>query len=386
MIAGLLLVATLALGPGKQIDTARDAESKLWRIVPAVDIVTPRLDAEPQAMILRWSGDQPRLIRTATDESTSDHSKGKAKAKAKAKGHHKRDDSGDTSSDTEDDTGRTEPVDSVQVVAESSVCAQQTEYFPDDFARVLEDFDRTETLRLDGPDWDNTLIRNCRIHDTAGSGIFIRDVRNVVITGCEVFNTGDNGIKLSSSGSTANVTLDGNHIHDVGGNGVSAAQRSAIGIDHQNLRILNNVIHNTGYTSTDGSDHSLYIQSQDFRIEGNVISGMRDGNGISVRSSGVIRCNTVSGASSDSKPAIRYYSDHQSSLSNLLLIERNQLTSDTIGVDIYPTRDRYDGQPPPDHVVKDFVIRYNSITAPEAIRIAPEYETSPYSLTIYDNQ
>ncbi len=69
-----------------------------------------------------------------------------------------------------------------------------------------------------------------------------------------------------------------------------------------------------------------------------------------------------------------------------MLIERNDLTSDTIGIDIYRPTDRYDGQPPPDHVVKNFVIRYNSITAPEEIRIAPEYEVSPYSITVHDNR
>ena len=113
-------------------------------------------------------------------------------------------------------------------VADSSACVRETEYFPEDFARVLEDFDQTKTLRLDGPDWDNTLIRNCRIHDTGGNGIYIRDVRNVVITGCEVFDIGGNGIHISSRGSTANVTLDENYIHDIDKNGIHAAQRSAI--------------------------------------------------------------------------------------------------------------------------------------------------------------
>ncbi len=35
------------------------------------------------------------------------------------------------------------------------------------FARVLENFEQTTTLRLEGPDWDNTLVRNCKVHDTA---------------------------------------------------------------------------------------------------------------------------------------------------------------------------------------------------------------------------
>ena len=63
-------------------------------------------------------------------------------------------------------------------------------YDPAQFARVLEDFEQTTTLRLDGPDWDNTLVRNCKIHDTGGDGIYIRNVRNVVIQGCEIWNVG----------------------------------------------------------------------------------------------------------------------------------------------------------------------------------------------------
>ncbi len=42
--------------------------------------------------------------------------------------------------------------------------------------------------------------------------------------------------------------------------------------------------------------------------------------------------------------------------------------------------------PPPDHVVKNFIIRYNSITVPKAIRIAPEYMVLPFSITVYDNR
>ena len=40
-------------------------------------------------------------------------------------------------------------------------------YDPAQFARVLENFEQTTTLRLEGPDWDNTLVRNCKVHDTA---------------------------------------------------------------------------------------------------------------------------------------------------------------------------------------------------------------------------
>ncbi len=34
-------------------------------------------------------------------------------------------------------------------------------YHPAQFDRVLENFEQTSTLMLEGPDWDNTLVRNC---------------------------------------------------------------------------------------------------------------------------------------------------------------------------------------------------------------------------------
>ncbi len=32
--------------------------------------------------------------------------------------------------------------------------------------RIIENIDTTGTINLTDPSWDNTLIRNCNIHDT----------------------------------------------------------------------------------------------------------------------------------------------------------------------------------------------------------------------------
>ncbi len=268
--------------------------------------------------------------------------------------------------------------DEVDLIVTDNSCDVRTTYDPAEFDNVLEDFEQTETLSLSGPAWNNTLVRNCRIHDTGSDGIFIKDVRNVVVTGCEIWNTDGEGIKTSSSGSTADVTLDGNHIHDTASQGIHSPQRSADGIDHKNLKILNNVIENV-------DSHAIYVQSQDFLIEGNTVRGRRKSNGISVRSSGVVRCNRVEGFSTEGKPGIRYYSDHQTGLSNTLIIERNLVVNDGVGIDLYPLRDRYDGKPPPDHVVKKFVIRYNDLEAHIPIQSAEDYEDPAFTLQIYDN-
>ena len=263
-------------------------------------------------------------------------------------------------------------------------CARHTTYDPAQFDRVLENFDQTRTLRLDGRSWNNTLVRNCRIHDTRGDGIYVRNVRNLVVQNCVVWNV-KRGIKVSSTGSTEDVTIDGNYIHDIDGIGISAGQRSRDDGDQKNLRILNNRIENTGLRHDNGHTHPIYVQSRDFLIEGNVISGSRDGNGISVRSSGIVRCNRVSGVSSAGKPAIRYYSDHHRGPSNTLLIEQNIVASDHIGIDLMPPTDRYDGRRGLNHVVENFVIRNNRIQAPVAIRVAKEYEADKFTVQVYDN-
>ena len=259
-------------------------------------------------------------------------------------------------------------------------CDTANTYDPFDFDNVLENFEQTSTLRLSGPEWDNTLVRNCRIHSTDGAGIFIKNVRNVVIHNCEVWNTGDNGIKTSSAGSTENVTIDGNYVHDIPTAGIHAPQRSAEGIDHPGLRVTNNILENI-------DEHPIYVQSQDFLIEGNIIQGWRRTNGISVRSSGIVRCNSVEGMQLDSsKAAIKYYSDHQAGISNTLVIERNEITTDYTGIHLAPFADRYDGQPPPDHLVKSFIIRWNNIEAAEPISIDRDYDDPAFTEQTYDNQ
>ncbi len=99
-------------------------------------------------------------------------------------------------------------------VSDQSCDTPATVYDPADFDHVFDGVERTSTLSLDGHEWDNTLVRNCKIHDTGGDGIYIRNVRNVVIYNCEIWNVGsaegNRGIKISGSGSTQDVVIDGN--------------------------------------------------------------------------------------------------------------------------------------------------------------------------------
>lgn len=59
------------------------------------------------------------------------------------------------------------------------------------------------------------------------------------------------------------------------------------------------------------------------------------------------------------------------------MIELNNVVSDTIGIDLYPPTDRADGQSPPNHVVKNFIIRYNTVEGNPDIRVVSEYYDDP---------
>ncbi len=360
-----------------------------------MSVINPGQLASSTACVSTLDSDAPKLILVAKPDRDGKPGRGNNKDNTDTSGDDT-DTSGDgtdTSTDTSDDTTTDTSDDTTDSGTDSdttdptaALCQAGGSYLPEDFDNVIEDFEQTTTLRLDGPEWNNTLVRNCNIHSVDGPGIFIRNVTNVVVANCQISNVTGAGIKLSSTGSTQDVVLDGNVIQDVGGNGISSAQRSADGVDHRGTEILNNTVHNTGSKGSSGKYHGIYVQGQDTTLIKNTVSGQRDGNGISIRSSGVVRCNTVEGVSTVSKPAIRYFSDHQKGPSDQLLIEHNDLTNDSIGIHLHNPVDRYDGQPPRAHVVKNFVIQYNTINAAENVRIDDEYGDPEFTVDEHDNQ
>jgi hypothetical protein len=256
-----------------------------------------------------------------------------------------------------------------------------------DFDNVISDYQSTQTLTLSGSKWDNTLVKNCNIHDTSGEGIVLKNVDNVVITGCTFKNIGGQAaVRGSISGSATNVTLYKNVVNNTAMNGFNFGQRVNDGVNHDNLRIINNQISNTGMNINDGSTHSMYIQAQEHEIVGNTISGSRDGNGISVRSSGEVSCNDISGTSKASKPGIRYYSDHQTGSSNRLIINQNKVRGSASGINLFKPVQRYDGQSNYNHVVKNFNITNNDVSGnTKGILIDSTYSSSPFSVTQSNN-
>lgn len=224
------------------------------------------------------------------------------------------------------------------------------------WTRLIAGIDSTTTLRLDGPEWNNTLVKDAVIHDVTGDGIYINDVSNVCIEGVTVRNVSGSGIRLGISGSTTDVTIVGSQVSDTGHNGINAGQRHSLGVDHTNLQILRNTVSTTGKTGTQGLHHGLYIQASDFLIDGNNVTASLDGNGISVRSSGIVRNNTVDGAA---KSGISYYSDHMRGPTNTLVIESNTvrnagLNSTRVAINVLNIFD-------PALTVQSFIINNNDI-------------------------
>lgn len=187
------------------------------------------------------------------------------------------------------------------------------------YTRIIENLVLTSTLRLEGPAWDNTLVRNVTITGAQGDGIFLRNVSNVRIENVTVTDVKGTGIKLSNSGSTENVQIVGSTIARTGMDGIYAGK--ATGVEHPGLKIMGNTITDAGLAGLgSGLVHGMYIQSSDFLITGNTVLNSGGGNGISVRSSGTIDGNHIDGAL---KSGISYYADHPAGAADKLWITEN---------------------------------------------------------------
>jgi hypothetical protein len=253
-------------------------------------------------------------------------------------------------------------------------------YPPGEWDRVIDGQEFTETLTLDTGD-DNILIVNAVFHDIDGNGIMIRNVKNIYIKDCLIYDLTEEGIALSSSGSTENVTIDGCTIHHTARSGIIAKQRPAENVNHINLVIKNNTIYDTGQSEY---DHGIYVQSTDSLIERNVIHNS-SGNGISLRSSGIVRGNEV-WATQES--CIRYYSDNVPGRSNAVVIENNicyQLDAGAgdPGISLLRARETAEAW-----LVQNYTIRFNTVvmfTADRANFAVESAEIGARHVQVYGN-
>lgn len=243
--------------------------------------------------------------------------------------------------------------------------------------RIIEGKVLTKTLTLDGSGFDNSLLRNLVIKDVKGDGILLRNVNNVRIENIQIYDVTGNGIRLSMSGSTSDVIIEGNRIIRAEKNGINAGQRHKKGVDHKGLIIRNNVVKDTGLSGFRGLHHGIYVQAQDFYIAGNMIINAADGNGISVRSSGVVENNIIKGAG---KSGIAYYADHMSGVTKTLIVRGNEIADigrkvKRAAIDVLPPKHE-------EYSVHMIEIKDNVFSMPRGIRVHEFYDQASYTVTV----
>lgn len=157
---------------------------------------------------------------------------------------------------------------------------------------------------------NNVYIENVTVDKLSGKanldGIKIRNSTNVVVedsTISRIFSPEHStGIVVTGSKS-ANITIKNNHIYNTYGNGIltagcssCAAQQTVHDMPVPGLKIINNLIHDTGKTPKplEGAPtHGMYIQAQDAYIANNQVYNSFDGTGITIRSTAIVKDNAI---------------------------------------------------------------------------------------------
>ncbi len=232
---------------------------------------------------------------------------------------------------------------------------------------------RTTPLSLIGHQHDGTVIENIVIHDTGGDGIFLRDVDNVTIRNCEIYNVSE-GIAFSSLGNTKNVTIENCNIHDTGRNGIIVKQHAPT-YNQTGVVIRGNTITDTGKSSTSGAYHGIYAQTE-VTITGNTID-TSTGNGVSIRSSGYVGNNRISNTL---KSCVRYFSDNVTGPTKKLKIENNICINPPAD---YPAISLLWGGNPA--IVTDFTIRFNTMLGGLNSFQVQSTQFSPSVISVYGN-
>lgn len=182
----------------------------------------------------------------------------------------------------------------------------------------------TGAVRLIDP--VDTLVLNSSITNAVSAPcLLVRnadgiDLINLSIQGCD-----ESGIRVSNQSSSRNVRIIGGTIDDTGrgpganGSCINAGQPPSGG--HPNLVIENTVIDDCGF---DDLDHGIYVQTPGYIIRNNVVLDS-SGNGISIRSSGLVEGNSVRGSIAAGKARIRYFNDHPCAPGGEVVIRDNDV-------------------------------------------------------------
>ncbi len=174
-------------------------------------------------------------------------------------------------------------------------------------------------IRLEGV--KNLTIEDCVLKNFKLSGVMLKGCESIKIKRCTIYGNGERGIQLSSTGGNQDILIQDCEIYGVMIDGIYSGDVKGQELQQPGLVISRNYIHHVSSNDTwAGHFHGMYIQSPDAVIEDNLVTDVFDGNGISMRSSGVVRGNQIFRVG---KGGIAYFNDHKSGPGQTLVIENN---------------------------------------------------------------
>mgnify|MGYP000751583844 CR=1 FL=1 len=184
----------------------------------------------------------------------------------------------------------------------------------------------TKNVRIDGHELDSLIIQDCVFN---GGSLSLGNVNHVTIRNCIFQNIDNNALKVGFIGPCSDILIENCHFENIGFNGIDSHE-DALDCTIRNCSFKQIALSETGAAMAQ-PHHGIYWKGKNVRIEGNTFNAKDQpfGNGISVRSSGIIRNNVIINAP---KNGIMYYSNHPGGDS--LIIENNFLINNNYSISI----------------------------------------------------
>jgi len=254
------------------------------------------------------------------------------------------------------------------VLVSISILSCKKDLKPDE-TNLINDQKFNQTVVIDGHKYDGLIIHNCTFNK---KGLIIKNADNVVVQNCRFHDLKSNGISIGFGGGCNGVKVLNCSFKNIAGNGINSSENCSNG------HIKENVFENIGLSeigSAHGqSHHAIYWQSNHVLIENNTINKVVNvgGNGISVRSGGIVRKNVISNAE---KAGITYFSDNPG-FDGDLLIENNIVFNCARGVNLSASGED-------DNLVKNILVGFNTLvsqnTAPFSVSAGFNDQTDIYA-------
>lgn len=229
----------------------------------------------------------------------------------------------------------------------------------------------TKNLKVDGHEFDSLIIENCTFD---GASLRIGNADFVTVRNCTFKNIKGNGIAVGFIGPASNIRIENCSFENIGFNAIDSHENAPNGVI-TNCQFKNSGLSQTGAAMAQ-AHHAIYWKGKNVLIEKSRFIGGEQpfGNGISVRSSGIVRQNTLSGFP---KNGIMYFSNHPGGDS--LLIENNFLYDNNFSITLASKGDLSLHN-------ENVIVRFNSMVQEEnySIHVGSDFETTT-NVEVYGN-